>query len=197
MGEHLNKSLAHFLTDLGSRLVTREQSDAELLKQIVDGKREMAFEELVRRYGKLVMGVCQRVLNNHSDAEDAFQATFLVLAKKAASIRKANSLASWLYGVAFRTAKHLKTDMARRRRHESEATKEKEEASMPGSSPGLAAHAALDECIRSLPTKYRQPVLLCFFQDLTYEEAASRLGWTGELFPAECREPRSFSRNGL
>src|SRR4051812_22517096 len=92
----------------------RGLSDGELLERFADVQEELAFEVLMRRHGPLVLGVCRRALGAGPDAEDAFQATFLVLASKAASIRQQASVASWLYGVAFRLSRRLKKQNAGR-----------------------------------------------------------------------------------
>src|SRR5216683_2681809 len=98
-----------------------DQTDRDLLQDFAASRSEAAFTELVRRHGRLVLTVCGQVLRQTQDAEDACQATFLVLARKAATIRKAEALASWLYGVAYRMAMNAKRNAARRRSHEKKA----------------------------------------------------------------------------
>jgi RNA polymerase sigma-70 factor (ECF subfamily) len=146
-----------------------------LLEWFVAGQDEEAFAALVRRYGPLVQGVCRRVLHDWDDAQDAFQATFLVLARKAASLAKPEALGNWLYGVAYRTAVKAKARAARRRETERQA------ASLPRPDPSLdrARHElreVLDEELSRLPEKYRAPLVLCYLEGKTNQEAARQLG---------------------
>src|SRR5947209_5862103 len=97
-------------------------TDGQLLASFIEQKDEAAFEALVRRHGPMVLGVCRRVIRHHHDAEDAFQATFLVLARKAASVRPRERVANWLHGVAFRTALRVKAMAAKRRGREKQVT---------------------------------------------------------------------------
>jgi RNA polymerase sigma factor (sigma-70 family) len=151
-------------------------TDGQLLASFIDQKDEAAFEALVRRHGPMVLGVCRRVLRNHHDAEDAFQATFLVLARKASSVRPRERLASWLHGVALRTSMKAKAMTARRR------GREKQVAEMP--EPEAARQdqwrdlqPLLDQELNGLPENYRLPILLCDLGGKTIKEATRQLGW--------------------
>jgi RNA polymerase sigma factor (sigma-70 family) len=155
---------------------TDGQDDRQLLEQFVKAHDGAAFEVLVRRHGPMVLGVCRRILGNAADAEDAFQATFLVLVRKASSLSKPELLANWLYGVAFRTAQKAKAQICRRTLQERQAmTRTQVE---PEADEGLGPELKmLDEELQQLPAKYRIPLVLCYLEGLTNEEAARRLGW--------------------
>src|SRR5262245_32292642 len=150
-------------------------SDRELLGHFLTGKDEAAFEAIVRRHGPMVFDVCRKMLANAADAEDAFQATFLVLARKAASIRNTTSLASWLHGVAYRTACRARTNFARRRRHEARgAAPEPPEAE--GDLTWREAQAVIHQELAALAERYRSPLVLCYLGGKTQEAAAAELG---------------------
>jgi len=134
---------------------------------------ETAFETLVDRHGPMVLGVCRGTLLDPQDAQDAFQATFLVLARKAGSIRRRGSLASWLYGVARKIASRAKADAARRRARERETALPVIVHPVPGREP--EDFAALYEEIDRLPGTYRDPIILCYLDGMTYEAAAVHL----------------------
>lgn len=148
-----------------------DQSDRMLLSRYLAGDGEDAFGLLVERHGPLVWGTCRRVLRNEYDAEDAFQAAFLVLARKAASIVKHASLSGWLYRVAFRIACKAKADV--RKGQKSELVDVPEPLSNEGAMRELKE--TLDAEINRLPEKYRKPIILCYLQGKSNEEAASLL----------------------
>jgi RNA polymerase sigma factor (sigma-70 family) len=149
-------------------------SDGELLGCVVEHRDDAAFAALVKRHGPLVWGVCRRLLSHH-DAEDAFQAAFLVLFRKGASIRPREMLANWLYGVAHQTALHARRTAARRR------AREKQVAAMPEAAvvaPDLwdDLRPQLDQELSRLPAKYRVVIVLCDLEGQTRKEAARQLG---------------------
>ncbi|HKB40349.1 MAG TPA: sigma-70 family RNA polymerase sigma factor [Gemmataceae bacterium] len=148
-------------------------TDGQLLDRFVARRDEAAFALLVRRFGPMVLGVCRRVLGNEHDAEDAFQATFLVLARKGAVVRPRDKVGNWLYGVACRTAREARVMAARRVR------REKPLAALPEPSAAAADGswlAALDAEVERLPEKYRLPIVLCELQGKTLRQAAEQLG---------------------
>lgn len=150
-------------------------SDGQLLECFLARRDEAAFEALVRRHGPMVLGVCRRILANVHDAEDAFQAAFLVLARKAASIQPRDLVGNWLYGVAYRTALEARGVLARRR------TKEKQVSAMPEppaphSEVNADLRPVLDEELSRLPDKYRVPVVLCDLEGRSRKEVAQVLG---------------------
>jgi RNA polymerase sigma factor (sigma-70 family) len=169
-------SLLRHLHRRAATPVGPEPSDRQLLRHYAASGDEAVFEVLVRRHAALVWGVCQRLLAEAHDAEDAFQATFLVLLRKAGAVRFQESVAGWLHAVACRVARKARVAAARRRVHEGRAE------ARPVSDPFTAVEwqdlrHVLDEELGRLPAKYRAPVVLCHLEGLTYAEAARRLGW--------------------
>lgn len=152
-----------------------ERTDGQLLGEIVLRRDEEAFARLVQRHGPMVLGVCQRLLRHRQDAEDAFQATFLVLARKAASVQPPEHLGGWLYGVAYRTALEARRLAARRRARERQV----ENMPHPTTEPEELWHdlrPALDQELSRLPDKHRLPIVLCDLEGRTRQEVARQLG---------------------
>ncbi len=157
---------------------TGQLSDAELLERFAAGggeTAEAAFAALVERHGKMVLGVCQRVLGNREAAEDAFQATFLVLARKAASIARREQLANWLYGVARRAALDARSRAARQRAREKRYGAMRP-VEMPDPFTSNELRAVLDEELARLPERYRAAIVLCELEGLSRRQAAAQLG---------------------
>ena len=146
--------------------------DAELVGRFVERRDEAAFTALVRRHGSLVLAVCRRVLRHEQDAEDAFQATFLVLARNAASVGRAGAVGNWLYGVAYNVARKAKTVRYRREAKEREAATQRPDP--PAETTDL--RELLDGELRAMPDRYRAPVVLCDLMGLTIREAAAEVG---------------------
>jgi RNA polymerase sigma factor (sigma-70 family) len=167
-------SLLHYLRRLTGASVPGGTEDAQCLRRFVEGD-EAAFAALLRRHGPMVLGVCRRVLRDPHDAEDAFQAAFLVLARKAGSVDRPELLGSWLYGVACRTALKLRsTVLSRSVRQIPLECDPPAPATEEGVDPDL--RPLLDEEVNRLPDKYRVPIVLCYLEGLTNEQAAEQLG---------------------
>ena len=144
-------------------------SDRDLLARFAATGDGPAFTELVRRHGGLVWAVCRRQLREPADAEDAFQATFLVLAARPHAVRRAESLGAWLHGTAWRVA-------ARVRRRRGRTHPPVDPPARPDDPSLRDALAALDEELVRLPAKYRRPLTVCYLLDRTQDEAAADLG---------------------
>ncbi|MGP0066676.1 MAG: sigma-70 family RNA polymerase sigma factor [Isosphaeraceae bacterium] len=155
-------------------------TDGQLLDRFVARRDEGAFAILVERHGPMVLAVCRGVLKDMNDAEDAFQATFLVLFRKAGGLRSAGSLASWLYRVAYRIAIRANALAARRRERSwedeamaAEAASSKKAEADPDRELLPMIHQEIDR----LPDRYRAPIALCYLEGLSYEDVARQLGW--------------------
>src|SRR5262245_3399062 len=169
----LDTLLRHVQTlDADSRVA--HGTDWQLLDDFATRRDETAFSILVARHGPMVLRVCRRVLNHEHDAEDAFQATFLVLARNTGAIRKRETVANWLHGVAYRTALKAKRSAARRRSHEARL---RPPSSRPAPSPTWdEVQGVLDEEIQRLPEPFRAAFVLCVLESKTVPEAAVELG---------------------
>jgi RNA polymerase sigma factor (sigma-70 family) len=175
-------------------------TDGQLLEDYISRRDQAALAALVRRHGPMVWGVCRRALVNHHDAEDAFQATFLVLVRKAASIVPTQMVANWLYGVAHQTASNARATAARRKGRERQVTE------MP--EPAVAEHfwddlqPLLDAELSRLPTKYRAVIVLCDLEGKTRKQAAGQLGVpegtvAGRLARARAMLAKRLSQRGV
>ncbi len=175
-------------------------SDVHLLESFLTCRDGAFFEALLRRHGPMVLGVCKRILGNRHDAEDAFQATFLVLVRKAASIRPRELVGNWLHGVAYRTAMNARRMNARRFKKEQEAQRtEWTEQSVDGPMDEMLER--LDEAVGRLPEKYRVPLVLCELECRSRKEVARTLGLpegtlSWRLAQAKKMLARKLSRHG-
>jgi RNA polymerase sigma factor (sigma-70 family) len=173
-----------------------EATDAELLRRFAKGRDEAAFTELVSRHGPLVLSVCRRVLRDGHAAEDAFQATFLLLARKAARLGRLGSLAGWLYTVARRSAGQVRRSEERRRRRETRAG----HPATTSAADDIAwreVRELLDTELARLPEQQRTPLVLCYLKGLSQAEAARQLGWSEPMLRGRLERGRTTLRRRL
>ncbi|MHB1561612.1 MAG: RNA polymerase sigma factor, partial [Isosphaeraceae bacterium] len=171
-------------------------SDARLLERYVAARDESAFEALVVRHGPMVLSVCRRVLIDPNDADDAFQAAFLLLARKARSIWVEGSIGGWLHRVAWRIAVQLREDAARRRDQERRAVEHAGEPLDREDGHDDTA-AVIHQEIERLPEHYRRPVVLCYLEDMTYQQAADHLQWSEATTRGRLSRARDLLRSRL
>jgi RNA polymerase sigma-70 factor (ECF subfamily) len=191
--------LTHVLTNSILRHGGADLTDAQLLAYFVEQGNEAAFEALVRRHAPMVHGVCRRLLQHHQDTEDAVQVVFLVLARKAASVRPREALAGWLYGVAHKAALKARSRAARRK--ERQVVQLPEPPAAPDRPPD-DLRALIDRELQALPAKYRAVLVLCDLEGQTRRDAARQLGWTegtvcGRLARARSLLAKRLIRRGL
>jgi RNA polymerase sigma factor (sigma-70 family) len=170
--------------------------DQQLVEAFLTRRDEAAFAELVRRHGPMVLNVCRSVLHNGHDAEDVFQATFLVLAQKAASIRHREAVAGWLCGVAYHLATKAQVAITRRRAREDRTR----EPAVPDPLLDMTVrelHQVLLEELQRLPEKYRLPLVLCYLEGRTQTEAARQLGWAKDILRGRLNRGRARLRARL
>jgi RNA polymerase sigma factor (sigma-70 family) len=203
MSDGVRDGILGFVRRLCGRPGAGGLGDRELLRRFVLGRDHAAFELLVWRHAALVVDVCRRLLRDGGAVEDAFQAVFVVLFRKAGSIRRADSVAGWLYQVAYRVAARA------RRRAGKEVVRAGagfavEKVPAPAEESGVDAHLRelLHEEVSRLPAKYRAPVVCCYFEGKTLEESAQELGWSkgtvaGRLARARDLLRRRLARRGV
>jgi RNA polymerase sigma factor (sigma-70 family) len=173
----------------------RQLSDHELLPRFTGQGDEAAFHALLLRHGPMVLEVCRGVLGNEADGEDAFQATFLILARKASSIRKTESLGSWLHGVAYRTALKARAQAATRRKIEARAPARPH--AEPDDLTWREVRQVLHEELMGLAERYRAPLVACFLEGKTQDEAAAQLGVAKTTLKERLERARSLLRARL
>ena len=174
-----------------------DHDDGDLLERFRRGRDDAAFGSLVSRHGPMVLGVCRRVLGDPHAAEDAFQATFLVLAKRAGAVRPPGILGAWLHGVAYRTALKARGREYRRRVVERHYLDEQPRASDVPQLPDTDLGRVIDQQVNALPEKYRSPLLLCAVQGLGKAEAAARLGVAEGTVSSRLARAREMLRDRL
>jgi RNA polymerase sigma factor (sigma-70 family) len=167
--------LLQHLRGLAIRATLADATDGQLLDRFAARREEDAFAVLLKRHGPMVLSVCRRVLGQEHDAEDAFQATFCVLARQPESVRKRESVSAWLHGVAYRLALEARRGRTRRRANERQAgTMRRQPAGCDAACREL--EEVLDQVLLQAPEKYRQAFVLCYLEGKTQEEAARQLG---------------------
>ncbi|HEV8060675.1 MAG TPA: sigma-70 family RNA polymerase sigma factor [Gemmataceae bacterium] len=180
MAQRPNSPLLRYLHRLFENKEIAALTDRQLLQRFAADRSETAFTVLVRRHGAMVLGVCGRVLNDVADAEDAFQATFLVLARKGRSFGWHDSIGNWLYGVALRVASKMKAQRQRNNRLNANvrttATAGMEQKDPCTETMRRELSEKLDAALRRLPNKYRAPLVLCYLEGKTHQQAARELG---------------------
>jgi RNA polymerase sigma factor (sigma-70 family) len=188
--EQLDRVVRH-IRNLVRDPATSALSDGQLLERFAAHQDQAAFEALVTRHAPLVLGICRRTLHNHHDMEDAFQAVFLVLARKAGQINRPASLSSWLFSVARLVALKMRAKKANRKAHEAKYKP-------PAPSDPLAEttarelYAALDEELAKLAERYRAPIVLCYLEGRTQDEAARQLGMSLTTLKRRLEQGRAY-----
>ena len=182
------------LSSVAARAAT--PTDRQLLERFSSSRDEEAFSALVSRHGRLVWGACWRVLRHAQDAEDACQATFLVLARRAGAVRWHDSVANWLYGTALRVSAEVRNRNARNRARERQGHATSKEQPAPDAAVRELC-AALDEELNRLPERYREPLLLCYLEGSTSDQAARQLGWSQRTLERRLAQGRELLRARL
>jgi RNA polymerase sigma factor (sigma-70 family) len=177
-------------------------SEKELLERFIHGNDEAAFRCLIDRHGGMVLGVCQSVLGELHDAEDAFQMTFLALVQKGSTIRSSDSLGPWLHRVALRIARRARARANSRRACEKRCSRRESESTLAHEPADWFSRRLIHEELDRLPERYRLPLVLCYLEGKTNEQAAAQLHWPvgtvkGRLWRARGQLRERLSRRGL
>jgi RNA polymerase sigma factor (sigma-70 family) len=182
------------LSDTVAAGALNDLSDRQLVERALAGHDEAIFRAIIHRHGAMVYRVCCRVLRHDQDVEDAFQNTFLILAQNLASLRRHASLASWLHGVAHRVALNARGRAATRLRHEQRAGMRTQEPAAAAPVEDLTwkeVRAVLDDELGRLPERWRLPLILCYLEGRTQDEAAKQLGWSKNTLRSRLEEARN------
>jgi RNA polymerase sigma factor (sigma-70 family) len=202
MPKHRVGLVVHCLNRLADHNGTAHLSDRQLLDCYVQQQDDAAFAALVQRHGGLVWGVCKRVLPNRADAEDVFQAAFLVLVQKAPSLTRIRSLGSWLYKVTYHIALRCRARIATRCQYEPLCPSPVAEPDAGAIVADRELEQLIDAALQELPAKHRTPLILCYLEGKTNAEAARQLGWplgtmSGRLAQARELLRRRLARRGV
>jgi RNA polymerase sigma factor (sigma-70 family) len=195
MTKAVTSNIQQFLRRVVEDQRARELPDEDLLQRFIDRHDEVAFLALLRRHGPMVLGVCRALLPNEADGEDGFQATFLIFAQKARSIRKTPSLGSWLRGVAYRTARRAQTEFVRRHKHERLAARR--EAPPTDQMTWPEVQEVVHEELDNLSERYRAPLTLHYLQGKTLDESATQLGLAKSTLKTRLERARAALRARL
>jgi RNA polymerase sigma factor (sigma-70 family) len=188
--------ILHLIRRVAEDQRLKDLPDQELLRHFLTGHDKAAFDALLRRHGPMVLAVCGNVLGNEQDAEDAFQATFLVLAQKAGEIRKTSSVGSWLYGVAYRTAMRARTSSAKRRKHEARIPSRT--VTPPGDDlTWREVQQLLYAELNRLPERHRAPLVHCYLEGKSQDETARLLGVSRPALKKRLEVGRALLRTRL
>jgi RNA polymerase sigma factor (sigma-70 family) len=195
MAQSPHQVVLRYLRRVAGATGSSDVSDADLLARFVASRDEAAFELLLWRHGTMVLHLCRDVTRDEHAAEDAFQATFLALVRKAASIRSRESLGAWLYQVAYRIA--LRARRSERETVNLDAVEDPAARELPDEIELRELRPLLHEEVQRLPAKYRTPIVLCYLEGLTHEEAARQLGWPKGSVAGRLARAREMLRKRL
>ena len=184
-------SVSQVMQSMAFQPAHADPSDGELLERFIDQKDDTAFALLMNRHGRMVFAMARRLVKNPADADDVCQAAFLILARKAPQLEQQRSIAGWFVGVVRKLSADVRKLQERRTRHEQHSTTgHSQDPSLLVSSMEISQQ--IDEALARLPRKYREPLLLCYWEGLSKAEATARLGWKPGTFSGRLARGRSL-----